>query len=428
MIKELHSLFLNCSGGVVIDTRKMISDCFFVALKGDNFNANTFASSALSSGAKYVLIDDKDFYINENTILVDDCLETLQSLAQFHRKYLNTKVIALTGSNGKTTTKELIYSVLSQKYNTLATQGNLNNHIGVPLTLLRINESHEFAVVEMGANHQKEIEFLCNIALPDYGYITNFGKAHLEGFGGVEGVIKGKSEMYDHLIKNDKLIFINADDEKQMQKAAAGKLISFSNNNQALCNYFFDKVVAVPFVNLVYRGLTFSSNLTGLYNATNIMAAISIGAYFDVDIDMMKTAIAGYFPDNNRSQIIEKNSNQILLDAYNANPSSMYLAISHFISFHQTNKVLILGDMFELGDATTEEHSYIVDFVKNQEDTVCFFVGKYFFECKIKSNSLYFFESVAELKDFLILHPILNKSILIKGSRGIALEQVLDCL
>ncbi len=428
LLEDLHTLFLSCSGGVVIDTRKMVKDCFFVALKGDNFNANTFASNALSSGAKIVLIDDAHFYINENTILVEDCLKTLQSLAKFHRKFLNTRIIALTGSNGKTTTKELIYSVLSKKFNTLATNGNFNNHIGVPLTLLRLNSSHEMAVVEMGANHQKEIEFLCDIAQPDFGYITNFGKAHLEGFGGVEGVIKGKSEMYVHLIENSKFIFINADDMKQMEKAKDGKLITFATDSTKMPFFLFNQIEADPFVTVNFHDYTFMSNLTGIYNATNVIAAISMGLYFDLKIDDIQKAIKEYLPDNNRSQIIDKNSNKILLDAYNANPSSMIVAITHFVNYYKKDKVLFLGDMFELGEQTKEEHTSIVHFMKDQGDSICFFIGKYFYDCKIDADHLFFFENISELQYFLNSYPIQNKAILIKGSRGIALEQVLEMI
>jgi UDP-N-acetylmuramoyl-tripeptide--D-alanyl-D-alanine ligase len=428
LLEDLHTLFLSCSGGVVIDTRKMVKDCFFVALKGDNFNANTFASNALSSGAKIVLIDDVHFYINENTILVEDCLKTLQSLAKFHRKFLNTRIIALTGSNGKTTTKELIYSVLSKKFNTLATNGNFNNHIGVPLTLLRLNSSHEMAVVEMGANHQKEIEFLCDIAQPDFGYITNFGKAHLEGFGGVEGVIKGKSEMYVHLIENSKFIFINADDMKQMEKAKGGKLITFATDSTKMPFFLFNQIEANPFVKVNFHDYNFMSNLTGIYNATNVIAAISIGLYFDLKIDDIQKAIKEYLPDNNRSQIIDKNSNKILLDAYNANPSSMIVAITHFVNYYKKDKVLFLGDMFELGEQTMEEHTSIVHFMKDQGDSICFFIGKYFYDCKVDADHLFFFENISELQYFLNSYPIQNKSILIKGSRGIALEQVLEMI
>jgi len=427
-LQEIHSIFLKCAGGVVIDTRKMVSSCFFIALKGENFDANTFTETALESGAKYVLSDNKQFYIDERTILVEDCLTSLQKLAQYHRNYLKTKIIAITGSNGKTTTKELIYAVLSQKYKTLATIGNLNNHIGVPLTLLRLNTSHEIAIVEMGANHQKEIEFLCALAQPDFGYITNFGKAHLEGFGGVEGVIKGKSEMYQHLIQNNKYIFINADDVKQMERAKGGKLITYAMNEMNAVDYFFSDVNASPFVNLGTLGTTFNSNLTGIYNATNVMAAISIGLFFEVDLTSIQNAIANYIPENNRSQIIERNTNKILLDAYNANPSSMLVAISHFIDFYEKDKVLILGDMFELGDEAHKEHLFIVDFLKNKENVICYFVGKYFKECIIENNSLFFFENVSLFKDFLKTNPLQNKSILIKGSRGIALEQILDSI
>ena len=427
-INELHALFLKCSGGVVIDTRKMIKDCLFVALKGVNFDANTFANTALLQGAKYVIVDNSNFVIDHRTILVENCLSTLQELAKFHRKYLNTKIIALTGSNGKTTTKELIFSVLSKKYKTLATQGNLNNHIGVPLTLLRLKSDHEIAVVEMGANHQKEIDFLCQIATPDFGYITNFGKAHLEGFGGVEGVIKGKSEMYDFLKKEGKSIFICSDNDKQMERAEGGKLITFSMKNQLNSHYFFTDIKADPFVSLNFNHNIYQSNLTGSYNATNVMAAIVIGMCFYVDENQIQNAIAEYIPENNRSQIVNQNNNKILLDAYNANPSSMIVAIEHFISFYNDSKILILGDMYELGEDTKKEHQFIVDYLSNQSNATCFFVGNYFYQCQSENKNFHFFQSLMEIKNYLKGITLSHKNILIKGSRAMSLEKLLEVI
>ena len=298
-IATLHSLFLNCSS-VSTDTRKIEKDSLFVALKGENFDANTFAKEALEKGAKFVIIDNPNYKIDERTLLVEDSLIALQELAKYHRAYLGLPIIALTGSNGKTTTKELIHAVLSKKYNTLATIGNLNNHIGVPLTLLRFTKETEIGIVEMGANHQKEIEFLCEIAQPDYGYITNFGKAHLEGFGGVEGVIKGKSEMYDYLRNNEKIVFINLDDAIQKEKATGIKQFSFGLNESKV-DVKIDKVEANPMVKITYNNHTINSHLIGIYNANNINAAITIGNYFKVSDEQIKDAIENYITENNRS-------------------------------------------------------------------------------------------------------------------------------
>ena len=324
-IEKLHTLFLECHSACT-DTRKIDQNDMFFALKGDNFNGNAFASEALNTGAKYVIIDEAAYKISEQTIVVENVLETLQKLATFHRVYLKTPIIALTGSNGKTTTKELINATLSQKFKTTATVGNLNNHIGVPLTLLSMNQETEIGIVEMGANHQKEIAFLCNIAKPDYGYITNFGKAHLEGFGGVEGVIKGKSEMYTFLLANNKTIFVNANDPIQVEKTKSGNTFMFGNNKQKtdVIVTFLD---AQPFVKCEYKNNIIESKLIGEYNFNNIAAAIAMGCYFKVDDESIKLAIENYNPINNRSQILEKNTNKIILDAYNANPTSMQAAL-----------------------------------------------------------------------------------------------------
>nr|WP_321540095.1 Mur ligase family protein [Flavobacterium piscinae] len=278
---------------------------FFIALKGTSFDANIFAKEALEKGADFVLIDNAQYYIDEQTILVNDCLATLQQLASFHRRYLNLPIIAITGSNGKTTTKELFQAVLARKYKTKATYGNLNNHIGVPLTLLSFTKETEIGIVEMGANHQEEIAFLCEITQPDYGYITNFGKAHLEGFGGVEGVVKGKSEMYNYLSASDKKVFVNLDDSIQNTKTKKMNQITFSTSfpNSFI---FIDKIEANPFVKISYQNIEIQSNLIGLYNATNIMAAITVGRYFNVENEEIKKSLESYLPENNRSQIINK--------------------------------------------------------------------------------------------------------------------------
>lgn len=425
-INAIYSKFLECSS-VSTDTRNIKKDMLFIALKGENFDANTFAKEALEKGAKYVIIDNKNFYIDERTILVENSLAFLQRLANFHRKKLNTKIIGLTGSNGKTTTKELFNVVLSRKYNTIATIGNLNNHIGVPLTLLRLTKETEIGIIEMGANHQKEIELLCSIAEPDYGYITNFGKAHLEGFGGIEGVIKGKSEMYSYLKSNAKTVFINLDDDLQNEKTNSINRYSFSLHNPN-ADVLITSVDANPMVKIQYNNHTIHSNLIGIYNANNINAAIAIGKYFKVDDLSIKEAIENYIPENNRSQLIIKNENEIILDAYNANPSSMQAAITNFSEIKKNNKIAILGDMFELGAESFNEHKKIVNQLQHLQDIKTYFVGKYFYENKKESNTLNFFENFESLSQHLKTQKIEKSFILIKGSRGMALERSLDIL
>ena len=425
-INTIHSLFLECTK-VSTDTRKIEKDCLFVALKGDNFDANTFAKEALDKGAKFVIIDNNEYYINEKTILVNDSLETLQQLAKFHRTYLGLPIIALTGSNGKTTTKELIHAVLSKKYNTIATIGNLNNHIGVPLTLLRFTKDTEIGIVEMGANHQKEIEFLCKIAQPDYGYITNFGKAHLEGFGGVEGVIKGKSEMYNFLQENYKMAFVNLDDAIQNEKTTQLKRFTFSTSNKNT-DVRIGHIEANPMVKINYNNLFIHSHLIGIYNANNINAAITIGNYFKVTDNLIKEAIENYIPENNRSQLIQKNGNEIVLDAYNANPSSMTAAIMNFIQLDKANKIAILGDMFELGNESLSEHKKVIELLENQSEIKTYFIGKDFYANKLNSNHITFFEDFNSFANFLRERKPTNSLLLIKGSRGMALEKSLELL
>ena len=346
-IEELHHLFLKFPKACT-DSRKITKGCIFFALQGDNFNGNKFALQALEKGAVYAIVDEEDYATSNNTLLFNNVLKTLQALATYHRNYCTAKIIGLTGSNGKTTTKELVHAVLSKKYNTTATKGNLNNHIGVPLTLLSIKKDTEIAIVEMGANHQKEIEFLCTIAQPDFGYITNFGKAHLEGFGGVEGVIKGKSELYQYLIAHDKHIFLNADDPIQEQKLRTYiKKFGYSAQNHQY--YIIELLGTDPYVRLKAEGTSITSQLIGAYNFTNCCAAILIGKYFNVLLPDVKDAIESYIPQNNRSQIIEKNGVHIILDAYNANPTSMKAALENFKAIKAKKKVVFLGDMFELG-------------------------------------------------------------------------------
>lgn len=424
-IKDIHHKFLMCNS-VSIDTRNIRQNSFFIAIKGENFDANTFTKEALEKGATYVLIDNQEYYIDNRTILVENTLHTLQQLANFHRNYLQLPIIALTGSNGKTTTKELIAAVLSQKFNTKATLGNLNNHLGVPLTLLSFDKSTEIGIVEMGANHQKEIELLCQIAEPNFGYITNFGKAHLEGFGGFEGVIKGKSELYDYLRKNDKIAFINTDDHCQITNSQGIEKITFAMSNTNV-NTTFSQPAANPFAAVNIGNTSIQSNLIGIYNINNICAAITIGKYFGVTIEEAKTAIENYHPTNNRSQIINKNSNQIVLDAYNANPSSMKAALENFKEIKHDHKILILGDMFELGTESDIEHQNIISQASILQDVEVYFVGKHFYANKKAKSGTYFFESYTDFENHIKSKTNFNNAlILIKGSRGMALERILD--
>lgn len=425
-IVNIHSLFLKCNS-VSIDTRKIEPNSFFVAIKGENFDANTFAKEALEKGASYVIIDNKDFFIDERTILVDNSLIALQELAKFHRHYLKLPIIALTGSNGKTTTKELINVVLSKKFKTKATVGNLNNHIGVPLTLLSFNNNTEIGIVEMGANHKKEIEFLCGLVQPDYGYITNFGKAHLEGFGGVEGVIAGKSEMYDYLSENNKLAFINLEDPIQVEKSREFNFYSFGLNREE-ADVKINSITANPFVEIHFSDFLIKTHLIGLYNANNINAALTIGKYFGVEDIAIKESLESYIPENNRSQLLSKGTNQIILDAYNANPSSMAVAITNFLQLDTSKKVMILGDMFELGEESQQEHKAIITSLLNTKDIFCYFVGKEFYANQNDEKYFHFYESFESFSDYLKDAKIENSSILIKGSRGMALERVLNFL
>jgi len=423
-ITTLYQCFLECTG-ISTDTRKIQPGSMFVALKGDNFDANTFAAEALAKGAKYVVIDNPAYQQGNATLLVNNCLTALQDLARHHRRQLGLPVIGLTGSNGKTTTKELINAVLSQKYNTTATTGNLNNHIGVPLTLLSFSTETEIGIVEMGANHQLEIELLCNIAEPNFGYITNFGKAHLEGFGGFEGVIKGKSELYNYLKNNTKTAFVNLDDRIQAEKTATLPRYTFATESYE-GNVRLQNIEANPMVNLIYNDLHIQSNLIGSYNAANISAAIAIGHYFKVPDNQIKAAIEGYIPTNNRSQLMELNGNKIILDAYNANPSSMAAAIANFQQLDSQHKIAILGDMFELGPESLEEHRKVVDLLTDQDAITAHFVGKYFYYNKVDRHNLHFHDSFESLKNYLSDKKFNQNTILIKGSRGMALERSLE--
>lgn len=424
-IEQLHTLFLE-STGVCTDSRKVQDGNLYISLKGKNFNGNAFAKAALAQGASYAIIDEPAFK-DGNTILVNDGLETLQKLASFHRGYLGLPIIALTGSNGKTTTKELINAVLSQKFRTSATLGNLNNHIGVPLTLLAMDKTTEIGIVEMGANHQGEIAQLCAIARPDYGYITNFGKAHLEGFGGFEGVIKGKSELYEYLRANDGLAFLNIDDEKQVKQAKGCNIATFGNAD----NDVSIKIVsALPYVTISFNGTEIQSQLVGDYNGTNIAAAIAMGNYFKLKTELIKKGIEEYLPSNNRSQIIQKGDTSIILDAYNANPTSMEAALRNLSAQTAEYRIAFLGDMFEVGTTAQTEHELIARIAISVGIDEVYVVGNHFYGIADLGDTIKRFKNFEAFQEsFDGLRTKNNKtSILIKGSRGMAMERVLDVL
>ena len=415
-IKQLYNLY--CVNYLVdTDTRKIRKGSIYFALKGENFNGNKFATEALKKGANYAVIDDEKYNTHPNIILVKNSLKALQKLANFHRKQLNIPIISLTGSNGKTTTKELINVILSKKYKTTATTGNLNNHIGVPLTLLAMSPETEIGIVEMGANHLKEIDFLCKIAEPNFGYVTNFGKAHLEGFGSFEGIIKGKSELYNFLKNNRGIAFVNKDDKIQVRQSNRVNSVFFDKNS-------IQFIKANPFVEVQFKSTLIESKLIGKYNYSNIAAAITIGNYFKISENHIKNAIESYTPTNNRSQIIEKGTSKIILDAYNANPSSMLAALENFNQLNGTNKIVFLGDMFELGKESNNEHQRIAELAISYSFFKVYLIGKAFSTTSVKNAFIY--NSFESFKASNKKIKIDNTTILIKGSRGMALERLLN--
>jgi UDP-N-acetylmuramoyl-tripeptide--D-alanyl-D-alanine ligase len=424
-IIQLHDYFKN-SSGVVTDSRKLTQDCFFVALKGKNFDGNQFALEAIEKGAKYALVDRPEIAKkNDRLILVENTLQSLQELACYHRKKLKAKIIALTGSNGKTTTKELINSVLTKKFNTKATQGNFNNHIGVPLTLLNFDENTEIGIVEMGANHQKEIDFLCQLAQPELGLITNFGQAHLEGFGSIEGVIKGKSELYKYLSNTGGTIFLNIDDPLQRKWISYNPHYTFGEDSDANCALKYLKRKSKPLA-LAVDKKTIQSQLYGEYNFTNIAAAVALGKFFDLSHEQINEGISSYESTNNRSQSIQKGNNKITLDAYNANPSSMKASITSFISNKKNKGAVILGDMFELGTFTQKAHQEILDQLESTEIESILVVGEHFFRTQSNDPRVNRFKSLEEIKKYLNQNTFEHTDILIKGSRGMTMETLLD--
>ena len=418
-IEALHQLFLE-SSGVCTDTRKITHNCIFFALKGANFNGNSFASEAIDKGAKIAIIDEQAYYVEGKTWFCNNVLKALQELAHFHRNHLSIPIISLTGSNGKTTTKELIHKILSKKFQCVATKGNLNNHIGVPLTLLSMNEQTEIGIVEMGANHQGEIDTLSKIAAPNFGYITNFGKAHLEGFGGVEGVIKGKSELYRFLKNSGGKVFVNANDSKQMELT------------QGMDRILIQKEVTLKEAShgllLEWQGMEIQTQLIGTYNLSNLAAAISIGNYFEVDKTAIKEALETYSPQMNRSQVVEKKGYKIILDAYNANPTSMKAALKNLKNNQAINKIAILGDMFERGEEASKEHQHIVRYLEEIGFQEVFLVGNHFYHTDVLGPNIFRFKSYEDFQEYLSKNSLPKGLILIKGSRGMALERALPFL
>ncbi|MCW3105250.1 MAG: UDP-N-acetylmuramoyl-tripeptide--D-alanyl-D-alanine ligase [Bacteroidetes bacterium] len=436
MIEQLYSHFKD-HPLVCTDTRGIIPGSVFFALKGGNFNGNQFAEQALESGCSLAVIDEEAYKKDERYFLVEDVLTALQQLANHHRRQLNIPVIGITGSNGKTTSKELVNAVLSRKYKVLATKGNLNNHIGVPLTLLSIDASHEMAIIEMGANHQGEIELLSNIAEPDFGIITNIGKAHLEGFGGIEGVKKGKSELYKFIQQKKGKVFVHGDDEVLIELSAANDKITYGTKK------LYDIVgsMAPPaqseFISFQwatrYNAASLKSSemvstqLVGVYNYYNLLCAACVGNYFKVEDAEINKGLSEYAPSNNRSQLHKTGRNTLILDYYNANPSSMSLALENFAGLGHSNKMVILGDMLELGEESAKEHDAIVELLQQKNLVNTILVGPLFVQAGKKSNARTFATS-EEALNYLKEHPVKDTAILIKGSRGIKLEKVVEVL
>jgi UDP-N-acetylmuramoyl-tripeptide--D-alanyl-D-alanine ligase len=415
------------------DTRNIIPGSLFFALKGTNFNANQFAEEALKAGAAYSIIDEEVYKKDERYILVKDVLTALQGLAKHHRKQLNIPIIGITGTNGKTTTKELLSSVLTQQFKTFATKGNLNNHIGVPLSILAIDEQTEIAIIEMGANHPKEIAFLCELAQPTHGLITNVGKAHLEGFGGLEGVKKSKAELYDFLAENNGTLFLQKDNPDLLEMASA------RNFNEVITYGFFDSDIygrvleRDPTLWISWTKKEYSTQvrtqITGAYNLENILAAICIGDYMGIDPELINEGLRNYVPLNNRSQLLKTKKNTIICDYYNANSSSMEAALENFNSLKSyPKKVIILGDMFELGHETYREHEHIINKAMFVNADACIFVGEAFYAHKKDIQGVQFFETTQGAIDFLKEKPLLDALILLKASRGMAFENIIEIL
>lgn len=423
-LPELYSKFLE-SAGISTDTRNIAPGSMFIALRGDRFNANEFAAEALTKGASYAVVDQSEFAKGKSYILVPDTLDALQKLARFHRDRLEIPVLALTGSNGKTTTKELIYAILSRRYKVHATRGNLNNHIGVPLTVLSIKPHHEVAVVEMGANHLGEIAMLCGIADPTHGLITNIGRAHIGLFGGIEQIARAKGELYDHLAARNGVVFVNSDNDRL---AAMAKKFKSTVTYPATGDYYTAQLLgADPYVRLrADNGKEVATQLIGAYNFENLAAALCIGKYFGVAPDEANAAVAAYRPENMRSQVVQKDSNTIILDAYNANPSSMQAAIENLLAMGGTRKILILGDMFELGEESEREHRLLAALIKQHGFSEVYLCGTLMAAAAEEIPHAHYFTNKADLIRALKAADISNSVVLIKASRGIGLEEVVE--
>jgi len=422
---DLYQYYLQ-SSGISIDSRSVKEGEIFFALKGPNFDGHKYIPSAIASGASLAVVDDQNYHKDGKTILVDNVETALQNLAKYHRLHLTIPVVGLTGSNGKTTTKELTYAALSTKYKVYATAGNLNNHLGVPLSILRITNQHEIAIIEMGANHPLEIKFLCEIAMPEYGLITNIGEAHLEGFGDLEGVRKSKTELYDYLLATGGTIFYNTEDDYLQRSIVPNhKIVSYSPDELQVWSSF-------PSLQVAIGDLELNSLLTGRYNALNIIAAVTLARYFNVNSTDIKKGIESYNPQNNRSQIMKTKNNTLILDAYNANPSSMKASIENLASADVKNKVLIIGHMLEVGALSQAAHLDLVNYIAKNEWKKVFLVGSEFQNIDIlQYENLAIFtycQSTDELAEELRNTSIRDSYILMKGSRGIALEQVVEFL
>lgn len=425
-IEELYQLFLQANS-ITTDSRNIKSGQIFFALKGEHFDGNIFAQKALEQGAAYVVIDNPQYQINDKCMLTDNVLHTLQQLAHYHLKQINPKtIIAITGSNGKTTTKELVQSVLATTFRTHYTKGNLNNHIGIPLTLLEMQAGTEIAIIEMGANHQKEIEGYCKYVHPTHGIITNCGKAHLEGFEGIEGIQKGKGELYDYLQQHGGLVFVNGDDAILLKMLSDRNMHNFISYGNRTDNNFQSKILLEnPFLKIRFEDIEIHSNLFGSYNYSNIMCAIAVGKYFEVSNAQIKYAIENYKPTNARSQVIEKNGYQLILDAYNANPTSMQHALESFAKSTAKHKVVLLGDMFELGEYAAQEHQKIVDLAIQLKFDTIVLVGNEFNKT-IAPNTVIKFHTSTETQQWFQQQNFSDTEILLKGSRSMKMEKVIE--
>jgi UDP-N-acetylmuramoyl-tripeptide--D-alanyl-D-alanine ligase len=422
--EDIYSLFLKFPV-ISTDSRNVAPGSIFFAIRGDQHNGNQFAAEALNKGASYAIIDDPSVKSGDAFILVADTLETLQQISRIHREKMSSKVIGITGSNGKTTTKELIGRVLGTSFNTIVTRGNLNNHIGVPLTLLSVTNDTSFAVVEMGANHQGEIAQLCRLARPDYGLITNIGKAHLEGFGGFEGVVKAKSELYDFIREHSGHLFVNIDNPILKRLAERMTYTGYGTAGHAFCTgniLHIDPFLAVSWSSGNMKGII-QTGLYGEYNFENVLAAICVGLYFDISPEKISEAISTFIPDNNRSQVIRTGRNVIVMDAYNANPSSMKAALLNFSRTDSGSKMAILGDMMELGEHSMEEHQDLIAFASGLGFDKLFFIGENFSKAMAGKGSN-FFRDATDAETWFRENIISGMTILLKGSRKMKMENL----